>query len=210
MPLVDLGQIPFLALVLVFSLTIHEAAHAWAADLLGDPTAAAQGRLAFNPARHLDPIGSGVFPLTAFIAGFAFAGWGRPVPVDVRELGVRWRRRLLVIMAAGPLTSLGLALVAAGLLRAGLAATGAATDLVLGPLLLRALDLNIVIVLLNLVPIPPLDAGTFLASLLPGRRAAAVARFRPAAIVAIFLLTLSGVLPALLTPARASLTSVLL
>ena len=210
MPLVDLSQVPFLVFVLVMSLTIHEAAHAWAADLLGDPTAAAAGRLAFNPSVHLEPVGSLIYPVVAFAAGFSFVGWGRPVPVDVRELGSRWRRRLVMVAAAGPLASLVLAIGAAGLLRGGIAATGAATDAVLGPLLLRTLELNVVIVLLNLVPIPPLDAGTVLASFLPQRRAALVQRLRPAAVVSLFLLTVTGLLPALLAPARASLTSILL
>jgi Zn-dependent protease len=210
LPLVDLAQIPFLLFVLVVSLTIHEAAHAWAADLLGDPTASAHGRLAFSPFVQLEPVGAVIYPAVAFLSGFSFVGWGRPVPVDRGELGSAWRQRLLMIAAAGPLASLLLAVAAAGSLRAGLAATGAATDAVLGPLLLRALELNVVIVLLNFVPVPPLDAGTFLTSMLRGRTAASLERYRPAAVALLFVLTVTGPLPALLNPARASLTSALL
>ena len=80
----DFTQILILLVVLSASLSVHEAAHAYAADRLGDPTARQRGRLSLNPAVHVDPIGTLLFPLIAFMTGFPLIGWAKPVPVDPR------------------------------------------------------------------------------------------------------------------------------
>src|SRR3954451_17203551 len=97
--------------VLLFSLTVHEAAHAWTADRLGDPTARLLGRVSLNPLVHADPIGTILFPLIALITGAPLIGWAKPVPVSTGRLG-HPRRDYVLVAAAGPLSNLGIAFLA--------------------------------------------------------------------------------------------------
>src|SRR5204862_3591209 len=98
--------------VLLVSLTIHEAAHAWTADRLGDPTARLLGRVSLNPAVHVDPLGTIVLPLIAIISNFPVLGWAKPVPVNITRLRGHWKRKYMAIAAAGPASNLLLAIVA--------------------------------------------------------------------------------------------------
>src|SRR5258706_11141727 len=110
MPLLDINfaQVFIAFIVLLFSLTVHESAHAWAADRLGDPTARLLGRVSLNPVVHADPIGTVLFPLLAIVGGVPLIGWAKPVPVNVRQL--RHHRRDYVLVAApGPPSHLLLA-----------------------------------------------------------------------------------------------------
>jgi Zn-dependent protease len=112
-----LGQIDFFNLftslaVMLFLLTVHEAAHAWTARRLGDPTAGLLGRISLNPAVHVDPLGTILLPLIAMVTGAPLLGWAKPVPVDFRYLK-QPRRDFMVIAAAGPISNLILAVVAA-------------------------------------------------------------------------------------------------
>src|SRR5262245_54731372 len=101
-------------MVLVLSLSVHEAAHAWTADRLGDPTARRLGRVSLNPAVHVDPIGTILFPLVAMISRINFLiGWAKPVPVAVQNLRGNWRQKYMLIAAAGPASNLLLAAIAA-------------------------------------------------------------------------------------------------
>ena len=104
-------------IVLVVSLTVHEAAHAWSADRLGDSTARLLGRLSLNPAVHVDPIGTILFPLIAMVTNLPLIGWAKPVPVNPMRLGPNWRQKFMVIAAAGPASNLVLAVIAALILR---------------------------------------------------------------------------------------------
>ena len=117
MPAIDFAQVFSFFLVLVFSLTVHEAAHAWSADRLGDPTARLLGRVSLNPAVHIDPIGTIVFPLIAIATNLPLIGWAKPVPVDIPKLRRHWRQKFMMIAAAGPASNLVLATVAAIVLR---------------------------------------------------------------------------------------------
>ena len=208
MPLVDYSQLFILFVVLILSLTVHEAAHAWSADLLGDPTAAGLGRWSFNPAIHVDPVGTIIFPLVSFVSGFALIGWAKPVPVDARQLGRGWRWKSALIAAVGPASSLGLAGVAALAIRAGAGATHSPFDAIIAPLLFRTVDLNVLLCAVNLLPVPPLDGGAILAAALP-----ASARW-PArqwvGVTVMFVLLLTGALGFVLRPVRASLVGILL
>ena len=98
----DFAQLLLGLVVLLVSLTVHEAAHAWSADRLGDPTARALGRLSLNPAVHVDPIGTILFPLIAMATNLPLIGWAKPVPVNPARLGSNWRQKFMVIAAAGP------------------------------------------------------------------------------------------------------------
>ena len=210
MPLVDFSVLPILFVVLAVSLSIHEAAHAWSADLLGDPTALRSGRLSLSPPVHLGLTGALVFPLVSFFSGFPLIGWSQPIPVDVKELGSRWRSKVAIIAAAGPLANLALAVGAGLLIRLGAAATGSGLDSVSLYFLVRTIDVNLLLALVNLLPVPPLDGGNLLAAVLPDPVGTAFRHLRPYGPVLLYVLMLSGVLSASILPIRASLRSVLL
>src|SRR6516164_3905884 len=113
---INVAQIFIAFVVLLFSLTVHEMAHAWTADRLGDSTARLLGRVSLNPLVHADPIGTILFPLISLIGGVGFLiGWAKPVPVNVRQLR-HHRRDYVLVAAAGPASNLVLACIAAALL----------------------------------------------------------------------------------------------
>lgn len=206
----DFGWLIISFVVLVCSLTIHEVAHAWTADRLGDPTARRLGRVSLNPIVHADPLGTLLLPLVAFMSGLPIIGWAKPVPVNPGALADP-RRDFVVIAAAGPTSNLLLALIAAAALR--MWAAGAPQVLV-GPLgagLATAVHLNVLLALFNLVPIPPLDGGNVLSGLLPprlGDRFDAV--LRPFGFLVLYALLLSGALGVIVFGPAFSLTRVLL
>ena len=102
-------------LVLIVSLSIHEAAHAWSADRLGDNTARREGRLTINPMAHVDVFGTIVLPLIAMVSNLPIIGYAKPVPVDTRNLGHDWRRKFMLVAAAGPASNLVIAVVGAAI-----------------------------------------------------------------------------------------------
>lgn len=200
---IDFGTLFIVIGVLLFSLTVHEAAHAWSADRLGDPTARRLGRLSLNPAVHVDPVGTLLLPVLAFATGAPIIGWAKPVPVDVRRLP-RGRRDFLLVAAAGPASNLVLAIGGAIVLRmvgsfeSGLPETG-----VVEPVRLMAdwaVRLNILLAVFNMLPIPPLDGGNVLSGLLPERIAAVYDRLRSYGFLVLYGLLLSGLLSAWLGP----------
>ena len=170
MPPLDITQILIAFAVLLFSLTVHEAAHAFTADRLGDPTARLLGRVSLNPAVHIDPIGTVLFPLIAIATNLPVIGWAKPVPVDGRNLP-HFRRDFMLIAAAGPASNLLLAALAAivwRVLSAG-AVDVAGVPEFLVTVLQRMLLINVLLAVFNMIPIPPLDGGNVLAGLLPPR-----------------------------------------
>ena len=192
---IDFAQIFISFLVLVFSLTVHESAHAWAADRLGDPTARLLGRVSLNPFVHADPIGTVLFPLVGMISGAPLIGWAKPVPVAVWRFE-RGRLDYLMVSVAGPISNLCLAFLAAVALRAlPMVAVGRTTAGVGAPLAnfaWDALQINLLLAIFNLLPIPPLDGSSVVSGLLPERAAAAFDRLRPYGFVLLYALLLSG------------------
>jgi Zn-dependent protease len=181
--------------VLLFSLTVHEMAHAWTADRLGDPTARLLGRVSLNPIVHADPIGTIVFPLISLISGAVLIGWAKPVPVNLRYLR-HPRRDYMLVAAAGPVSNLILAMFAAVLL-AILPITpqtlGEPTVSVpLAAILSRLMALNVLLAVFNMIPIPPLDGGNVLAGVLPADLAGLFNKIRPYGFVLLYALVLSG------------------
>ena len=185
----DVAGILLAFIVLLFSLTVHESAHAWTADRLGDPTARLLGRVSLNPLVHVDPLGTVLFPLVALSTGAPLIGWAKPTPVNVARLR-HTRRDYMLVAAAGPASNLALALAA---------------DLVLFALpvspLRIAVQINVWLAVFNLMPIPPLDGGNILAGVLPPPLARGFDRLRPFGFVFLYALMLTGGLEYIVVPA---------
>jgi Zn-dependent protease len=152
-------QIVFYLAALVMSLSIHEFAHAWSAYELGDTTARDQGRLTLNPVAHLDPLGA-VMRLFMVLSGWGI-GWGKPVPVNPRNLRTEPRMGMGLTSAAGPFSNLALAAVAAIPLRLGWSLPSA-----LMTFLVILVIVNVSLAIFNLIPLPPLDGYSVLQGLL--------------------------------------------
>jgi Zn-dependent protease len=176
------------------SLTVHEAAHAWTADRLGDPTARLLGRVSFNPIVHIDPIGTIVLPLVAALSGLPILGWAKPVPVNVSRLG-QPRRDFMLVAAAGPASNIVLAVLAALAIR--LAVPASAT---IPTALLQIVFINVLLAVFNLVPVPPLDGGNVLAGMLPRGAASLFVALRPYGFLVLYALMFTGALSAIVMP----------
>jgi len=200
---VTIAQILIGFTVLLFSLTVHEMAHAWVADRFGDPTARGLGRVSLNPLVHADPIGTVVFPLLAAFSGIPLIGWAKPVPVRVGRLR-HPRRDAVLVAAAGPASNLGLAAgaaVALMLLPVTPVTIGQPNVSVpLASLCGRALEINVLLAVFNMIPIPPLDGGNVLGGLLPVGLARQFDVLRPYGFLLIYALMLSGGLTYLVEP----------
>ena len=192
--------------VFLLALTIHEFAHGWLANRLGDPTARLQGRLTLNPLAHLDPIGTIAIVLIHF-------GWAKPVPVDSRYLK-QPRRDMMMIAAAGPASNLLLAAASAFCLRVvpwTMAGQGLSWLVVpIQLMLLISVNVNVVLTVFNLLPIPPLDGSRVVSGLLPLRHAISYSRLEPYGFVIIFLLFYSGIMNPIFGSAEHTLASALL
>jgi Zn-dependent protease len=186
--------------VILLALTIHEAAHAWTADKLGDPTARVLGRVSLNPLVHIDWIGTVLLPLVAMLSGLRFLiGWAKPVPVVLRNLR-HPRRDFMIVAAAGPISNILQAIVGAGLYR--LVWDPALSDApgITAEILFRFVQTNLVLAFFNLLPVPPLDGGNVLLGLLPPGLAAAYSQVRQYGFIIIYLLMFSGVARAFILP----------
>ena len=185
--------------VLLLSLTIHEAAHAWTADRLGDSTARLRGRVSLNPLVHIDLFGTVVLPLLAAVSNLPIIGWAKPVPVSTRNLR-HPRRDFMLVAAAGPVSNLLQAVVAAAVIR-----------LIWGPrypggpalalnTLFLAVQINLLLAFFNLIPVPPLDGGNVLMGLVPPRVAAGLAQVRQYGFLVLYALLLTGAASAIIAP----------
>jgi len=212
LPNIDFTQLLIVFAVLLVSLTVHEAAHAWSADQFGDPTARTLGRVSLNPAVHVDLIGTIVFPLIALSTGVPVLGWAKPVPVNVRQLGLNANQKFMAVSAAGPASNLLIAVVCSLALRlldvtAGVG--GEATGMTASVLVL-AIRLNVLLAIFNMLPIPPLDGGNVLSGLLHGSAARAFDSLRSYGFLILYGLLFTGVLWSLVSPPENFLLSWLL
>ena len=213
---IDIAQVFIAFIVLLFSLTVHEMAHAWTADRLGDRTARLLGRVSLNPMVHADPIGTVLFPLLALTTGAPIIGWAKPVPVNIRQLS-HPRRDYVLVAAAGPASNLVLAFASATVL-AMLHATGTVSPQTIGEanvtaplaaILSQAMRLNVLLAVFNMIPIPPLDGGNVLAGLLPYRMAAPFNQIRPYGFLVLYALILTGGFNYLVVPPYNMIVSLL-
>src|SRR5689334_21440273 len=199
----SLATIVLWAVPVVFAITLHEAAHGYVARIFGDRTAELQGRITLNPLAHIDPVGTilvpGVLILTAKLGGPAFVfGWAKPVPVNFGNLR-NPRRDMLWVAAAGPGANLAMAVFWALALKVFATAGGAAS--VYGLLMAKVgISVNLVLMALNLLPVPPLDGGRIAVSLLPLPAARAWARIEPYGLFVIIGMLAFGLLDDVMKP----------
>lgn len=201
----SLDRIQYLAVAavpLVFAITLHEVAHGWVARLRGDRTAEMLGRLSLNPVRHIDPVGTLLVPgVMLLMTGFIF-GWAKPVPITVENLKGK-RRDMAVVGVAGPAANLLMAIGWMAVMGVAQLLYGAAPEVARFLFFagVAGVFLNVILALLNLLPIPPLDGSRVVSALLPGRMSWQYERLEPYGIWIVLGLLMLGVLGKILWPA---------
>ena len=188
-------------LPLVFAITVHEVAHGWMAKRLGDPTAQRLGRLTLNPIKHIDPVGTILVPgVLLLLGGFVF-GWAKPVPVTWENLR-NPKRDMAIVAAAGPGANLLMAVLWAFIAKVGTVLPDsllwAATPLYYMGIF--GISINVVLMVLNLIPLPPLDGGRVAVGLLPGRWSWLLSRVEPYGFFILIGLLVTGLLGVVLHP----------
>ncbi len=190
------------ALPVLFAIVLHEVAHGWVADKLGDNTARFMGRLTLNPIKHIDPIGTVLIPVLLLVVGSPFLfGYAKPVPINFRKLR-NPKRDMIWVALAGPVTNLLLALISTLVLAVTVNMPGS-MEWVSQPLALMcqaSIIINVVLCIFNLLPLPPLDGGRVAVGLLPGPMAYQLSRIEPFGFMIIILLLVSGVLQSVIGP----------
>ena len=189
------------ALPVLFAITLHETAHGWMALRLGDPTAKMLGRLSINPIRHIDPLGTIIIPgLLLIMGGFLF-GWAKPVPITWENLK-HPKRDMALVAAAGPLSNFVMALIWALAIQLG-ALVGHTSDSVAMYLIYSGaagIFINTLLMVLNMLPLPPLDGGRVATGLLPGPLSYKFSLIEPYGFMILVLLLMSGILGKILWP----------
>jgi Zn-dependent protease len=214
---IDIAAVLIQFAVLLFSLSIHEAAHAWTADRLGDCTARDLGRVTLNPIHHIDPIGTIVFPLLQFFTRLPLIGWAKPVPINPEHLR-NPRRDQALISLAGPgsnlLAGVGAFVLLAVVKHASPLANGVLINMVytktiphqasiMAPImgiLYFALIINLALAVFNLIPIPPLDGHWMLYGVLPYNAGRMVERMAPYGFILLYALMFLGIFQVIFIP----------
>ena len=193
------------ALPVIFAITFHEAAHGYVAKRFGDLTAQRAGRVSLNPVKHIDPVGTIVVPLIMFITsklmlgGGILFGWAKPVPVNFSNLR-QPKRDMLWVAAAGPGANLLMAIFWALMIKLAIAMPESSFAKPLALMGIAGIEINVILMVLNLLPLPPLDGGRMAISLLPHRLAYPFSRIEPYGFIILLGLLFSGVLGAVIGP----------
>ncbi|HCZ17716.1 MAG TPA: site-2 protease family protein [Candidatus Accumulibacter sp.] len=187
------------ALPVTLAITLHEAAHGYAARHFGDPTAWQEGRITANPLKHIDPIGTILVPIASLWAGGILFGWAKPVPVNFGRLR-HPKRDMLWVAAAGPGANLAMLLFWATAMKMVLLLPVNFFSLPMAEMARIGMLVNLVLMVLNLFPLPPLDGGRIAVSLLPSQAAWRFAQIERFGFPILLLLLFTGVLSWLLTP----------
>ncbi len=198
-------QISVAVLPLLFAITLHEVAHGWAAKQLGDKTAMMLGRLTLNPIKHIDPVGTILVPGLLILSGFIFGsglgfifGWAKPVPVNWEQLR-NPKRDMALVAIAGPLANFIMAVFWALIAKIGIMLQSPFAS---EPMLFMGgigISINLILMVLNLLPIPPLDGSRVISSMLPGPLAWKYSRIEPYGFVILMALLVTGILGPLLS-----------
>ena len=193
-PVTLVQKIAIWALPVLLAITVHEASHGYVARALGDPTAERLGRLSLNPFKHIDPLGTVILPIVLLVLGGFLFGWAKPVPVVMQNLK-NPRRDMALVALAGPFSNGVMAIAWALLLKIALT-QDVQEGLWLGIRLMAVagISINIVLMVLNLLPLPPLDGGRVLTGLLPESMARKVDRAEPYGLIILLGLMFTGIL----------------
>lgn len=210
MQLTIIQKIAIWALPVLFAIIVHEVAHGWVASLFGDQTARLSGRLSLNPLKHIDPVGTILVPILLLLFSNFIFGWAKPVPIDARNMK-NPRRDMALVALAGPVANFLMALIWAGIAKIGMAVSPSA-DSWFVPLVYMGeagIMINIVLGVLNCLPIPPLDGGRVLYNVLPPTIAYRLYKLEAYGFLILLLLILSGVLSYLIAPIIFFLTNII-
>jgi Zn-dependent protease len=191
---VSLAAIPVL-----FAITLHEAAHGYVARHFGDMTAYQQGRISLNPLRHIDPVGTILVPLATLLVGGILFGWAKPVPVNFAALR-RPKQDMLWVAIAGPASNLAMALGWGLLYKLAWLMPGSYFAEPLMGMAEWGIKINVILMLLNLLPLPPLDGGRVAVSLLPHRQAWQLSKIEPYGMFILIFMAVTPVLGWILLP----------
>lgn len=194
-----LQRVAVWAIPVLFAITVHEVAHGFVALRLGDPTAKMLGRLSLNPIKHIDPLGTVVLPLVMLLLGGFIFGWAKPVPVTWENLR-NPKRDMALVAAAGPLTNLLMALFWALLMRLsiGLGPEPGSALVFLLYVSAAGIQINVILAVLNMLPLPPLDGGRVAVGLLPGPLSWQLSRLEPFGFIIILALLATQMLNVIL------------
>ena len=187
------------AIPILFAITLHEAAHGYVARHFGDMTAYQQGRITLNPIKHIDPVGTVLLPLLTLVLGGILFGWAKPVPVNFSALR-RPKQDMLWVAIAGPASNLFMAICWALIAKLAWSFPGGYFSEPMLEMAQIGVKINVILMVLNMLPLPPLDGGRVAVSLLPHRQAYQLSRIEPYGIFILIGLAITPVLGWILTP----------
>jgi len=188
-------------LPVLFAITVHEVAHGWMASKLGDKTALIMGRLTLNPLKHIDLIGTILVPAILLMLGGIVFGWAKPVPVTYENLN-KPKRDMAIVAAAGPFSNLIMAIIWAGIAKLGVVLYQAGFAWALAIVLMgqAGILINLLLMAINLIPIPPLDGSRIVSGFLPNKASLVYNRLEPYGFFILLFLLITGILGLIISP----------